>query len=128
LGLLLVAYIAGRLIETTFKHVVGGGTLFTWRPFDSYFRLVMARRNPNLLLLTGFHLVGSPSAGLSAVVAWTVLSSIVLAIRLVQGMYARARYGPLRPWLQERDGELERVPAWARPFVADLAAVRHLMQ
>ncbi len=127
LGAMLVAYVAGRFIETAFKHAVGGGSLFTWRPFDSYFRLVMARRNPNLLLLTGFYLAGLPAAGLTAVAAWTVLSSIVLAIRLVQGMYARARYGPLRPWLEEQGDELGRVSPWARPFVTDLAAVRHLV-
>ena len=50
---ILVAYVAGRLIETIFKHFVGGCSLFTWRPFDSYFRLIMARRNPNLLAADG---------------------------------------------------------------------------
>jgi len=125
---ILVAYVAGRLIETVFKHFVGGTSLFTWRPFDSYFRLILARRNPNLLLLTGSFLAGIPVAGFKAVAIWTVLSSIVLAVRLLQGFVARFRSGPLRPWLEELGDEGGAVPAWARPFVADLAAVRHLVQ
>jgi phosphatidylglycerophosphate synthase len=128
LALILVSYVAGRLIETTFKHLVGGCSIFTWRPFDSYFRLILARRNPNLLLLTGFWLAGRPRAGLTAVACWTVVSTIVLTIRLLQGMSVRARSGPLRPWLETLGDEPGIVPIWARPFVADLAAVRHLVQ
>lgn len=128
LGVILLAYIAGRLVETTFKHWVGGCSLFTWRPADSYFRLIMARRNPNLLLLTACTAAGSPRTGLMAVAVWTVISSVVLAIRLVQGVYARARYGPLHPWLEELGRELGPPPPWARPFVADLAAVRRFVQ
>lgn len=127
LGALLVGYLIGRLIESTFEHVVGGGTLFTWRPFDSYFRLVMARRNPNLLLLSGFLAVGAPGAGVVAVSVWTVLSTVILGLRLLQAVYQRSRYGVLRFWLAEHDGAGGPVPAWARPFVTDLAAVRHLV-
>jgi phosphatidylglycerophosphate synthase len=128
LAAILVAYVAGRLIETVFKHFVGGCSIFTWRPFDSYFRLILARRNPNLLLLTGFCLAGHPGAGLTAVAIWTVLSSVVLALRLLQGLAARFRSGALHPWLEELGDEAVTVPSWARPFVADLAAVRHLVQ
>ena len=128
LAAILVAYVAGRLIETTFMHFVGGCSLFTWRLFDSYFRLILARRNPNLLLLTGFHLVGFPAAGLTAVAVWTVVSSVILTIRLLHGVVARVRSGPLHPWLEELGGEARSVRPWARPFVTDLAAVRHLVQ
>ena len=127
LGALLATYLAGRLIESSFEHVVGGGTLFTWRPFDSYFRLIMARRNPNLLLLTGFLVAGAPSAGLAAVAVWTVLSTVVLGLRLLQAIGERSRHGVLRFWLAELDESRGPVPAWARPFVTDLAAVRHLV-
>lgn len=121
-------YVLGRFIESFFKHAVGGGSLFAWRPFDSYFRLVMARRNPNLILLTGSYLLGDPRAGLVAVTIWTVLSSLILAIRLLQGMIARRRTETLRPWIEELGNDAEVVPGWAKPFVADLAAVRHLVQ
>jgi len=117
-------------LETAFKHFVGGCSIFTWRPFDSYFRLILARRNPNLILLTASYLAGIPGAGLTAVAIWTVVSTLVLTVRLVQGTIARMRSGALRPWLEELgdEAEAEAVPAWARPFVADLAAVRHLVQ
>lgn len=128
LSALVATYVAGRLVETAFEHFVGGGRLFTWRPFDSYFRLVMARRNPNLLLLTGLYAAGAPGGGLVAVAVWTVVSTVVLGIRLLQAMYARSRYGALRFWLADLDENPGPVPAWARPFVANLAAVRHLVQ
>jgi phosphatidylglycerophosphate synthase len=124
---IVVFYIGGRFVESTFKHAVGGCSLFTWRPFDSYFRLVMARRNPNLLLLTGFYVAGSPEGGLVAVAVWTVLSTLVLAARLAQGMVARNRHGTLRPWIEELGDEPGAVAPWARPFIGDLAAVRHLV-
>jgi hypothetical protein len=34
----------------------------------------------------------------------------------------------MRPWIEELGNEAEVVPGWAKPFVADLAAVRHLVQ
>lgn len=125
---ILVFYVAGRLIETGFKHFVGSTSIFTWRPFDSYFRLILARRNPNLILLMLAYLAGNPGAGVVWVTVWTVVSSIVLAIRLAQGAIARARGASLRSWLEEVGEERDVVPGWARPFVADLAAVRHLVQ
>jgi phosphatidylglycerophosphate synthase len=124
---IVVFYIGGRFVESTFKHAVGGCSIFTWRPFDSYFRLILARRNPNLLLLTGFFLAGSPAGGLIAVAVWTVLSTVVLATRLAQGVMARNRHGALRPWIEEIGDEPGSVAAWARPFIGDLAAVRHLV-
>ncbi len=125
---MLVAYLAGRIVESVFEHYVGGCSIFAWRPFDSYFRLILARRNPNLLLLMGFCLVGRPGAGFTAVTVWTVLSSIVLVVRLLQGTVARARGVPLRPWIEELGNRDGAVPWWARPFVSDLADVGYLVQ
>jgi phosphatidylglycerophosphate synthase len=125
---ILAAYVAGRLIELVFKRFVGRTSMFAWRPFDSYFRLILARRNPNLLLLMGSYLAGRPDLGITAVAVWTVVSTIVLAVRLVQGGMARGTGAALRPWLEELGDDGGTVPGWARPFVADLAAVRHLVQ
>ena len=46
-----LGYIAGRLIEGAF-HALGRCSMFAWRPFDAYFRLITARRNPCLIILT----------------------------------------------------------------------------
>ena len=44
-------YLAGRLLEGVFI-VAFGLEMFSWRRFDGWFRQVIARRNPNLNLLT----------------------------------------------------------------------------
>lgn len=128
LGAILAFYVAGRLIELAFKRLVGSTSMFAWRPFDSYFRLILARRNPNLILLMLSYLAGNPGLGVTLVAMWTVISTIVLGARLVQGAIARSGGAKLRPWLEELGDERGTLPAWARPFVADLAAVRHLVQ
>ncbi len=69
-----------------------------WRPFDSWFRLITARRNPNLILLTLGALAGRPDLGMLAVAVWTVASLLVHAVQIVQALAAR-RSGPLTSWL-----------------------------
>lgn len=69
-----------------------------WRPFDSWFRLITARRNPNLILLTLGVLVGRPDLGMLAVAVWTVASLLVHAVQIAQALAAR-RHGPLVSWL-----------------------------
>ncbi len=69
-----------------------------WRRFDSRFRLVVSRRNPNLLLLTGFTLAGVPEQGMVAVAVWTIISVAVHLVQLIQAGLAR-RQGPLTSWL-----------------------------
>ena len=50
---MLAGYVSGRLIEAAFEFWLARFSLFTWRPFDSYFRLIVARRNINLLSSDG---------------------------------------------------------------------------
>jgi phosphatidylglycerophosphate synthase len=96
---IVAGYIVGRLSEGAFSHLLAGFSMFTWQPFDSGFRMIMARRNPCLIALTFGLLVGRPDWGLIVVAVWTVLSSAILLARLLQGVYQRATVGPLRPWL-----------------------------
>jgi phosphatidylglycerophosphate synthase len=95
---LIIAYGLGRLGELTFNQL-GNCTIFTWRPFDAWFRLVTARRNPCMILLTLSVLIGRPHWGFLAVVGWTVLTTGVLVVRLLQGMVSRLMHGPLTSWL-----------------------------
>jgi hypothetical protein len=69
-----------------------------WQRFDSRLRLVTARRNPNLLLLSASVLAGRPDLGILAVAIWTALCLVIHALRIVQAALAR-RHGPLRSWL-----------------------------
>ncbi len=100
---IFVAYIAGRFCEGFFKWFVGSFGIFCWRPVDSFFRLVTARRNPCLILLTLFYLGGRPDMGLFAVAFWTAVTTIFLMARLGLGFYEKSRKGVLRSWLQEID-------------------------
>jgi phosphatidylglycerophosphate synthase len=94
-------YIAGRLAELTFKLGLDKSGIFCWRPLDSYFRLITARRNPNLILLTTATLMGHPDLGLLAVAFWTGLTSLFLLVRLAMGGFIRFTSGPLHSWLME---------------------------
>lgn len=97
---LVLAYVAGRVIEGAFSRLTGF-SLFAWRPFDAWFRLVTARRNPCLVLLTLSLLQGRPDLGLLAVVVWTVFSTLVLGLRWFQAWRLRRRGGAITSWLAD---------------------------
>lgn len=117
LWLIVIGYIAGRLVEGTFQHWLGAFGIFCWRPIDSYFRLITARRNPNLILLTGATALGRPDLGLLAVAFWTVLTSFFLLLRLLMAWYLRMTTGSLRSWFQDIEQNRE-TPSLAEKLFA----------
>ena len=60
--------------------------MHAWRPFDSFFRLITARRNPNLIMLTLALLAGRPDIGFLAVAIWTAICLVVHAVQILQGL------------------------------------------
>jgi phosphatidylglycerophosphate synthase len=100
--LIIGAYVGGRLVEGIFP-MLGHCGLFTWRPFDAWFRLVTARRNPCLIILTVSALLARPDLGFILVTFWSVFTTLMLAVRFLQGVFSRARGGPLESWLSESD-------------------------
>lgn len=72
--------------------------MHVWQRFDSWLRLVTARRNPNLAILTVATLAGRPDTGLVIVAWWVAICLVLHAVRLLQAALAR-RHGPLRSWL-----------------------------
>ena len=100
--LIFAGYIAGRVVEGIFSRMAKFG-VFSWRPIDSYNRLITARRNPCLIMLSVSLLAGRPDLGLEAVVLWTLASSLFLLVRLAMGIFARVTSGPLQSWLTEID-------------------------
>ena len=94
---ILVGYVVQRIFEGIFKWLFGMH-VHVWRPFDSFFRLITARRNPNLVILTPLALVGRPDLGILLVALWTALSLVVHAVQIVQGLVARRR-APITSWL-----------------------------
>ncbi len=84
-------YVAQRVIEGLFIYRFGMH-IHVWEKLDSQFRLITARRNPNMVILLGFTLFGRPDLGLIALAWWTILSLIFHAVRLMQAE-VRARGG-----------------------------------
>ena len=100
--LIFVGYIAGRVVEGLFSGIAKFG-VYSWRPVDSFNRLITARRNPCLILLSVSLLTGRPDLGLEAVALWTLASSLFLVVRLAMGIFTRLTSGPLQSWLTEID-------------------------
>jgi phosphatidylglycerophosphate synthase len=93
-------YIAQRVIEGVFIRRFGGMHIHVWRPIDSKFRLVTARRNPNMVILVVALLFGRPDIGLEWVAWWTLASLIFHAVRLAQASEQAARGVKIRSWLE----------------------------
>src|SRR3546814_14240085 len=75
--------------------------IHVWENFDSQFRLVTARRNPNIAILFVATLAGRPDIGLIALAWWTVISLVVHAVRLVQAYAARRAGRPIVSWMED---------------------------
>jgi phosphatidylglycerophosphate synthase len=95
---IIAAYVVQRLIEGAFIARFGMH-IHVWRRFDSRFRLITARRNPNMVILLAFLVAGRPDWGLLAVAAWTLLSLAVHMVQLAQALAARAAGRPVVSWL-----------------------------
>jgi phosphatidylglycerophosphate synthase len=92
-------YVAQRIIEGLFIKRLGM-EIHVWRKIDSRFRLVTARRNPNMVILVGSLLFGRPDVGLELVAGWTIASLIFHAVRLAQANERAARGQPIVSWLE----------------------------
>ncbi|MFC6620694.1 CDP-alcohol phosphatidyltransferase family protein [Novosphingobium panipatense] len=100
-GAIQGGYVVQRLIEGIFMRQNGAMHIHVWRRFDSRFRLITARRNPNMVILFIAMVFSRPDLGLIAVAWWTVISCLIHAVRLVQAWIVRARGGMIRSWLAE---------------------------
>jgi hypothetical protein len=91
-------YVAQRLIEGIFIQRFGIH-IHVWKQIDSQFRLITARRNPNMVILVAALLIGRPDTGLVLVALWTILSLIFHAVRLAQAGEQAARGQKVVSWL-----------------------------
>ncbi len=114
--LIVVGYLAGRLAEGVFLVRLGKFGLFCWRPIDSYCRLITARRNPCLILLTAGVLLRQPDWGLAAVAIWTVVSSVFLLCRMGMALLEQKTAGTVRSWLADIDLARQNHPLAVRLF------------
>ena len=98
LAAIVIGYVAQRVIEGIFiarfkMHI------HVWEKIDSQFRLVTARRNPNMVILVAALLVGRPDTGLELVGLWTIVSLIFHIVRLAQAEMQAWRGVPVVSWL-----------------------------
>ncbi|MBA3511951.1 MAG: CDP-alcohol phosphatidyltransferase family protein [Sphingomonas sp.] len=98
LWVIIGGYVAQRLIEGIFlrRH---GMHIHVWRPIDSQFRLVTARRNPNMVILFAALLFGRPDIGIELVALWTLVSLIFHAVRMAQATVRAEQGREVVSWL-----------------------------
>jgi len=91
-------YVVQRVIEGIFMRRFGMH-IHVWERADSRFRLITARRNPNMVILFVALLFMRPDLGLIGIAVWTLLSCLFHLVRLVQAYLVAARGGAIRSWL-----------------------------
>lgn len=99
LWVILGGYVGQRIIEGLSIKRFGGMEIHVWQPLDSKFRLITARRNPNMVILAGSLLFRRPDVGLELVAWWTLISLIFHMVRLAQMTERKARGQPVVSWL-----------------------------
>lgn len=103
-------YLVGRALEAAFMLMFKIET-HCWRPIDSLFRTITARRNPNLILLSVATLGGRPDLGLVMVAVWTVVSIGFHLERVVQALVERSQGGEIFRWDEAPIAAAERADA-----------------
>ena len=93
-------YVAQRVVEGVFMRRFGGMHIHVWRPIDSKFRLITARRNPNMVILFAALLVMRPDSGLVLVAWWTIISLIFHSVRFAQASERVVRGEKIVSWLE----------------------------
>ncbi len=101
---IVALYLLGRLQEGYFIWRFGI-EIHIWQRIDSRFRLITARRNPNLALLTVAAFFGRPDIGFLAVGLWSVASFAFHGWRIFEAEQRRAER-PFVSWLAARKGEV----------------------
>ena len=98
----IVAILGGYVLQRVIEGVAIkwlGLEIHIWRPIDTLFRQITARRNPNLVLLTLFTAIAKPDWGLLAVALWTVTCLLLHAFQIFQAFSAKRNSGPLTSWM-----------------------------
>ena len=93
-------YVVQRIIEGLFMRRFNKMHIHVWKRIDSQFRLITARRNPNMVILVGALLFARPDVGIELVALWTIVSLIFHAVRLAQATARADRGEQIRSWLE----------------------------
>ncbi len=95
---IVIGYVIQRVIEGIFMRRYGMH-IHVWQRIDSTFRLITARRNPNMVILLVSLIFRRPDIGLELVALWTMISLIFHAVRLAQANARADRGATLTSWL-----------------------------
>ena len=99
IGAIVAGYVIQRVIEGIFMRRFGMH-IHVWQQVDSQFRLITARRNPNMVILVFCLALGLPDLGIELVALWTILSLIFHAVRLAQANGRAFRAQRVVSWLE----------------------------
>ena len=95
---IVIGYVVQRVVEGIFirrykMHI------HVWQRIDSQFRLITARRNPNMVILFVSLIFRRPDIGLQLVALWTIVSLIFHAVRLAMANGRAERGRQIISWL-----------------------------
>jgi phosphatidylglycerophosphate synthase len=110
----IAGYLLGRGLEGLFILLFEIET-HCWRPIDTLFRTITARRNPNLLLLTVGALGGRPDLGMVMVAIWTVVCMGFHIERILQALLEKSRGIRIEAWDETSQLEPEQQPVESQP-------------
>ncbi len=97
----VVGYVVQRVIEGMFIARYESIHIHVWQKIDSNFRLITARRNPNMIILFVATIAQRPDLGLISVAVWTILSCLFHIVRLVQAESLRVKGITIRSWMED---------------------------
>ncbi len=102
--LVLAAIMGGYVVQRIMEGIAIkwlGIEIHIWRPIDTFFRSITARRNPNLVIMTFAVVIGRPDWGLVGVAAWTFICLVIHGLQLVQAFVSKERGKPLETWMKK---------------------------
>lgn len=105
-ALIMGGYVVQRIMEgIAIKWL--GIEIHIWRPVDTFFRSITARRNPNLVIMMVGAMIGRPDWGLIGVAAWTIICLVLHGVQLVQAFVVKERGKPLETWMKRSGAAVE---------------------
>jgi len=97
-AVIIGGYVLQRVLEGL-AITAFGIEIHIWRPIDTFFRQITARRNPNLAILTLSVIFQRPDYGLYAVAGWTAICLVLHGLQFIQAWVEKRKNGPLSSWL-----------------------------
>jgi len=101
--LVFAAIMGGYLVQRIMEGIAIkwlGIEIHIWRPIDTFFRSITARRNPNLVIMMIGAIIGRPDWGLLGVAAWTIICLVLHGVQLIQAFAAKQSGKPLETWMK----------------------------